>query len=87
MDCFCHSKIRQTRSLPTRLTRNLLTENQKVDIKETWKFLESDIANHGIAIFLRIFDQNPKVKELFPFRDSWGDELLQHPMFINHANR
>ena len=64
-----------------------LSNHQKAAIRETWKVLDQNMVNNGIAIFLRIFDRSPSVKQLFPFRDSWGDELLKHPMFINHARR
>ncbi len=65
----------------------VLPESQKVLIRNTWCHLETDMRNIGILVFLRIFDQSPKIKDLFPFRDSWGDDLLSHPMFRNHVYR
>ena len=63
-------------------------EKSKKDlIKQTWMLLEDDMENIGIQVFLRIFDQNPSVKLLFPFKDVWGDALITHPMFKAHANR
>lgn len=41
----------------------------------------------GKQIFLRIFDLKPEVKDMFPFRDSWGDRLINHPQFQAHAQR
>ena len=59
----------------------------KALIRETWMLLEDDMENIGIQVFLRIFDQNPEVKLLFPFKDCWGDALITHPMFKAHAKR
>ncbi len=55
--------------------------------RTTWRQIESQMTNIGTLVFLRIFDQNPKVKRLFPFHEAWGDELLTHPMFRAHAYR
>ena len=41
----------------------------------------------GKQIFLCIFNKNPSVKQLFPFRDAWGDDLILHPQFIAHTLR
>ena len=66
---------------------NTVEKSKKDLIKQTWILLEDDMENIGIQVFLRIFDQNPEVKLLFPFKDVWGDTLLTHPMFKAHANR
>ena len=69
-------------------TSRFSVEKPKTDlIKQTWMLLEDDMENIGIQVFLRIFDQNPSVKLLFPFKDVWGDALITHPMFKAHANR
>lgn len=65
----------------------VLSASQKVLIKTTWRIVEADMQNIGTLVFLRVFDQKPSVKELFPFKDCWGDELLEHPMFKDHAHR
>ncbi len=43
--------------------------------------------NIGTLVFLRIFNKNPELKALFPFRNSFGDELVSHPLFRSHAYR
>lgn len=39
--------------------------------------LDADAELHGKQIFLRIFEEAPPIKDLFPFRCAWGDKLLQ----------
>ncbi len=65
----------------------VLSDSQKYAIRSTWKLIEKDVTNNGIAVFLRIFDQNPEIKQLFSFKDVWGDALLEHPKFKGHAER
>ena len=64
-----------------------LSDHEKQLIKKSWAQLEKDMDNIGVRIFLRIFDQNPSVKRMFPFRDHWGDALIKDPMFQAHARR
>ncbi len=65
----------------------VLSDSQKYAIRSTWKILEQDMVNNGKAVFLRIFEQNPAVKQLFPFRNYWGDALIKDPVFQDHAYR
>ena len=63
------------------------TENEKTLVRRTWKLLANDMTGRGSAIFLRIFHQNPEMKQLFPFSDIEGDELLRNVQFKGHASR
>ena len=64
-----------------------LPENRKNIIRKTWSYLEADVDNLGVRKFLRIFDQNPTVKRLFPFKDKCGDALIKDTSFQGHAHR
>ncbi len=69
------------------MPKGILTERQKTLIKTTWKELEADMAAIGTLVFLRIFNQNPKLKVIFPFRNNWGNDLVTHPAFARHSYR
>ncbi len=56
-------------------------------IHHTWRHLEADMTGVGMKVFLRIFEQKPEVKDLFPFRDCYGEELSEHSAFRDHAYR
>ncbi|KAL3883342.1 hypothetical protein ACJMK2_029616 [Sinanodonta woodiana] len=62
-------------------------EKQKRVIIKTWKCLSCDISGNGAKVFLRIFQLNPHVKQLFPCRHVEGAALLQDPDFKGHAAR
>ena len=65
----------------------LLSPEQKESIRKSWKFFEKDMEGFGKQIFLKIFEEKPQLKDLFPFRCVWGDRLISHPAFKKHANR
>ena len=65
----------------------ILTVYQRELIRTTWADMEENLATIGKQIFLCIFDQNHTVKNLFPFRDFWGDDLIRHPQFTAHTTR
>ena len=65
----------------------LLTEKQKNLIRFTWNRLEPNMAEVGSMVFGRIFNRNPDVKALFPFKGVYGEALQNHPVFTNHAYR
>ena len=47
----------------------------------------TDLTARGSKVFLRIFEKNPYVKKIFPFRDCEGEDLLKNPSFKGHASR
>ena len=63
------------------------TDYQKVLLRKTWVFLEEDAQEKGIRVFARIFYLCPSAKQLFPFRNKEGEELLRHPLFRGHGMR
>ncbi len=67
--------------------RLVLSQSQKQSIRTTWKYLQKNMSNIGTIVLLRIFMESPEVKELFPFHNVWGDRLLNHPVFRDHAFR
>ena len=65
-----------------------LTNEQKVAIRETWRRVHAKGAlTIGKRVFLHIFELKPETKNHFPFRDAWGDELLEHAQFRHHVTR
>ena len=67
------------------LSDQYFSQHQKTVLRETWKLIDGE--NHGIAIFLRIFERNPTAQHHFPFRGLSVDDLLQNPAFRAHATR
>ena len=65
----------------------VISEKQKIIIKRTWKVLSLDTKEIGTAVFLRIFMDNPEIKQLFPYRDKDCDQLLRTSEFKHHATR
>lgn len=65
----------------------LLNPGQKEAIRSSWALLGNDLERIGKQIFLKIFETNPQIKELFSFRCAWGDQLINHPDFKSHAAR
>ena len=65
----------------------LLTEKQKNLIRFTWNKLETNMEEVGSMVFGRIFNRNPEVKALFPFKGVYGEALRNHPVFTSHAYR
>lgn len=68
-------------------THNKVTDRDKHLIKKTWKIVSNDMPGIGAKIFLKIFTIKPNVKEIFPFRDVTGEDLLRDPHFRGHASR
>ncbi len=64
-----------------------LDESQKGLIQNSWRDLEVEFDNVGTLVFLRIFNQNPDLKALFPFQNNWGNDLVSHPSFKSHSYR
>ena len=65
----------------------VISEKQKIIIRRTWKVLSADMKDTGIAVFLRIFNDNPEIKQLFPYRDKEIHQLLHTSEFKRHASR
>ena len=64
-----------------------ITEDEQKVIRKTWNRLSKDLSRLGVQIFLRIFVLKPDLKQLFPFRDDEGDELVADTVFRGHASR
>ncbi len=64
-----------------------LSKDQQIQIRDTWSYIEEDMEDIGIRVFLRIFTQNPGLKRIFPFRECNDDALETHPVFRSHAYR
>ena len=71
------------------LIRNIgyISDENKVHVKKTWKLLSRDIPGLGAKIFIRIFDSNPDIKQIFHCDDLEGDALLKNSQFKGHASR
>lgn len=66
----------------------VFTERQKILVRKTWKYLSNDLTGYGTMVFLRIFEQHPHVKKLFPsICNDEGETLLKNPLFKGHASR
>ena len=65
----------------------ILNQEQVAMINENWKLIDPHLTIVGKQIFLRIFEQKPECKSLFPFKNYWGDDLTKHPVFSAHAHR
>ncbi|KAK3096804.1 hypothetical protein FSP39_003494 [Pinctada imbricata] len=63
------------------------SERDKQLVRRTWRLMAVDLAGNGSKVFLRIFELRPELKQLFPFRDVIGDELMKNPTFKGHASR
>ena len=49
--------------------------------------LATDLTGRGSKVFQKIFELNPLVKNLFPFKHVEGADLLLEPNFKGHASR
>ena len=68
-------------------TDEYFNQEQKRLVKESWILLDNNYVEKGMDIFLRIFKKRPDAKQLFPFRDLEGDELLKDTRFRGHSKR
>ena len=66
---------------------SVVDDDEKALIRNTWKVLAVDLTGIGKQVFLKIFEMQPSVKQLFPFRHVWGDSLIGHPQFQAHVVR
>lgn len=69
------------------ISTEVITPQQKKIVKRTWRYLANDMTGHGKKVFLKIFEMNPHVKDLFPCRDVTGEALLRDSNFKGHAAR
>jgi len=74
------------KSAQPEVTTYRLGEHEIRLINKTWKLLSTDMTGYGTKVFLRIFQKNPKLKQLFPCRDVEGEELLKNKHFKGHAS-
>lgn len=65
----------------------VMNESEKRLVKKTWKYLAKDMSYNGIRVFERIFELNPDLKQLFPFRNKEGESLRNDHDFTGHASR
>ena len=73
-------------------TNDILVEPKTTDVdiqlvRDSWKTISKHMDQCGVSIFLKIFEDRPSTKQLFPFRDKNGDELLSDILFQMHAKR
>ncbi|XP_070567773.1 neuroglobin-1-like [Ptychodera flava] len=80
------SSASQAREITNRDT-DIFTDRQRRIVRKTWRPLANDMTGNGTKVFLRIFEMEPKVKQLFPCRDKEGEELLKDMNFKGHASR
>lgn len=64
-----------------------ISNENKLLVKKTWKVLSRDISGVGSKIFLKIFDANPDIKEIFGCDDLEGEALTKSHQFKGHASR
>ena len=64
-----------------------ITDDEKQIIRKNWNILSKDLSGLGVQIFLRIFVLKPDLKQLFPFRNYEGEELVADSVFRGHASR
>jgi hemoglobin-like flavoprotein len=67
--------------------RRIVNDYDKRNVKKTWKILSKDMPGIGAKIFLKIFSLKPEIKQIFPFRDCTGEELMRDTHFRGHASR
>ncbi|XP_061198110.1 cytoglobin-2-like [Saccostrea echinata] len=64
------------------------TDTQIDTIRSTWPILACDMTDIGSKVFLKIFLEEPKLKYIFSsFSDMEENELVHHPLFIDHVTR
>ena len=68
-------------------TNSGFTDRQKLIVRKTWKILATDLTGRGTKVFMKIFELNPYVKSIFPFKNIDGEELLLDTSFKGHASR
>ena len=74
----------QPESEPTNKPSEPLTKDQKQAIRSCWEVMAINKENMARQIYLRVFERRPEVKDLFAFREAWGDELITDPEFRSH---
>ena len=76
-------------STPTHTEDTVLSSRQKTLVRSSWQYMTTRASSAAIGkqIFLSIFEVRPAIKQLFPFRSAWGDELLADPAFVAHTVR
>ncbi|KAK3093355.1 hypothetical protein FSP39_014452 [Pinctada imbricata] len=79
----------QSSEVPTmNIAREKFTDEQKEIVRETWNIVREDIAKIGVVTFLRLFEKNPDLKDLFvPFRGMDMNQLRQHEGLREHGLR
>ncbi|KAK2141055.1 hypothetical protein LSH36_1170g00001 [Paralvinella palmiformis] len=61
--------------------------HQRRLVLRTWRHLAEDIPGHGSMVFLKVFEMEPAVKEIFPCRGVPDERLPFDPNFKGHASR
>ncbi|GAQ78371.1 non-symbiotic hemoglobin [Klebsormidium nitens] len=62
-----------------------LTLGEQELVRETWTMLESNLADNGIALYLRLFEIAPEAKGLFAFSEDEENPLHKDPTMRLHA--
>lgn len=71
------------------VNNSILSEGDRKLIRHSWRYLSNhfDLTELGCDVFLKIFELNPEVKNMFPCRDVEGEDLLRNADFKGHASR
>ena len=69
---------------PVNTKNGPLSKAEKQAIRSCWEVITLNKEHIGRQIYLRVFEVKPEVKDLFAFREAWGDELITHPDFRSH---
>ncbi|KAL4233676.1 hypothetical protein ACF0H5_008357 [Mactra antiquata] len=64
-----------------------ITDREIGLIRKSWKKVSNDMPSIGARIFIQIFTIQPEIKQIFPFHDVTGSELLSNQHFKGHASR
>ncbi|CAH1108627.1 unnamed protein product [Psylliodes chrysocephalus] len=62
-----------------------LTTRDKYLIDTTWNTVMEDATGNGVTFFMRLFEINPKHKQVFPFRDQPIKDLPSDRKFHAHV--
>ena len=64
---------------------DLLDSKQRQLIKESWEQLDLECTNIGKKVFLRVFEEDPRIKAAFDLGPAWGDTLINSDSFQKQA--
>lgn len=65
----------------------IFTAAEKAVVIKTWRVLSNDLTGRGTKVFIHIFRDNPKIKDLFPLDGLDGEAMVKSYIFKGHASR